>query len=563
MGWFKDAFTDYPELAVFLTLGFGFLLGRLPLGKGIALGLVPGTLIVGLVVGDVFELTIPKIVSNIFFLLFLFAIGYRVGPQFFRGLRSEGLPQAAVAVVVSVVGLGTTYAVAKILDFNPGEAGGLLAGGLSQSAALGPATDAINQLSVSADEKSNYLSLLAIGYAVTYIFGEAGVGWWAASVAPKLFRFDLRAECAEMEAELGRTDEPDVAPAYYAVVQRAYEVVSDRVDGRTVAELEQVAAGRGHRAFAVRIRRDGQVLEAAPDTVIRRGDVVAVTGRREAVLGEGLDELGTETDDPALLDYRIESVGVAVTNKELDGRTVADLRSGVLGRGVFVDRLVRAGIDVPWTAGTEVHRGDELHLTGLQPEVERAGRTIGFVERSTPQTDMVFVSLGIVLGGLIGIPAITIGSVTLRLTTSVGALLAGLVFGWLRSVHPTFGRVPPAAQWFFDTVAFALSVGVIGINAGQDFVHGLRESGVSLLLSGIVVSLVPVTVGMVVARYVFHLRPPIMLGTATGGQTATAALGAITETARSQVPVLGYTVPYAVSNVLLTIWGTVIIFLIA
>lgn len=559
MGWLKDNVGEHPELAIFLTLAGGFVLGRLPLGKTVKLGLIPGTLIVGLVVGNVFDLTIPAVVSSVFFILFLFAIGYRVGPQFFRGLRSDGLPQAATAVIISVVGLGVTYAVAELLDFDPGEAAGLLAGSLSQSAALGPATDAINQLDVTAAVRKDYLDLLAIGYAVTYIFGEAGVAWWCTSIAPRLLRFDLRAECRRMEAELGQTSEPDVAPAYYAVVQRAYEVTSDRVAGRSVGELEAAAASRGHRAFAVRLRREGALIECGPDTVIQIGDIVAVAGRRDAVIGEGLVDLGREVDDDALLDYPVERVGVAVTNGAMDGRTVSDLRSTTFGRGVFVERLTRAGVAVPLTPETEVHRGDELAVIGLQPEVERAGKEIGFIERTTPQTDMVFVSLGIVLGGLIGIPAITIGSVTLRLTTSVGALIAGLVFGWLRSVHPTFGRVPPAAQWFFDTVAFALSIAVIGINAGEGFVDGIKQSGVSLLLGGIVVSLVPVTVGLFVAHWVFHMRPPIGLGVSAGGQTCTAALGAITETAGSQVPVLGYTVPYAVSNVLLTLWGTVIV----
>ena len=274
-----------------------------------------------------------------------------------------------------------------------------------------------------------------------------------------------------MEAELGPTEDPDVAPAYYAVVQPRTRWSPTGCTGgpSPTWRRSRPSAGTGVRGADPPGR---PVLEAAPDVVLHMGDVVAVTGRRDAIVGEGLDQLGSEVDDPSLLDYRVETVGVAVTNKELDGQTVAQLRAGVLGRGVFVDRLVRAGVEVPWTAGTGLHRGDELHLTGLQSEVERAGQEIGFVERTTPQTDMVFVSLGIVLGALIGIPAITIGSVTLRLTTSVGALLAGLVFGWLRSVHPTFGRVPPAAQWFFDTVAFALSVGVIGINAGQDFVPG-------------------------------------------------------------------------------------------
>lgn len=562
MDWLREAFKSHPELAVFLALAGGFVLGRLPLGRNVKLGLIPGTLIVGLVVGEVFDVSLPPVLSSVFFVLFLFAIGYKVGPQFFRGLRSDGLPQAAVAVVVCVVGLGVTYAVCKILDFNPGESAGLLAGALSQSAALGPATDAINQLSVSPEIRKEYLSLLAIGYAVTYIFGEAGVAWWCSSVAPRLFRFDLKDECKQMEAELGQVRNPDVGPAYYSVVQRAYEVTSVDVAGRTVGELEAAAAARGHRAFAVRLRRGDQVLECNPETRIELGDVVAISGRRDAVIGEGLDALGHEVDDDTLLNYRVEHVGVAVTNGEMDGKTVTELRSDVLGRGVFVDRLERAGIDMPWTPETQIHKGDELYLTGLEPEVERAGKSIGFIERTTAQTDMVFVSLGIVLGGLIGIPAITIGSVTLRLTTSVGALLAGLVFGWLRSTHPTFGRVPPAAQWFFDTVAFALSIAVIGINAGPDFVDGIKESGVSLLLAGIVVSLVPVTVGLVVAHGVFHMRPPIMLGVAAGGQTATAALGAVTETAGSQVPVLGYTIPYAVSNVLLTLWGTIIVMLV-
>jgi putative transport protein len=191
--------------------------------------------------------------------------------------------------------------------------------------------------------------------------------------------------------------------------------------------------------------------------------------------------------------------------------------------------------------------------------VQRVAREMGYAERPSPATDMVFVGMGIFLGGLFGLLAVTIGGVSITLTTSGGALISGLVFGWLRSTRPTFGRIPEAALWIFDTVGLAAFIGIVGLNAGPGFVSGVRETGVGLIGAALVVSLVPHTVGLLFGRYVLKLNPIILLGAEAGSGCTTAALRAVQDASGSKLPVLGYTVPYAVGNILLTAWGPVIV----
>jgi putative transport protein len=226
---------------------------------------------------------------------------------------------------------------------------------------------------------------------------------------------------------------------------------------------------------------------------------------------------------------------------------------------VFLRKLVRLGQAMPFTADTTIDRGDVLSLVGARHDVERAAKELGYADRPTPATDMIFVGLGIFLGGLVGLLTLTVGGVPLTLTASGGALIMGLVFGWLRSVHPTFGRIPEPAMWVFDTVGLTTFVAIVGIGAGPNFVAGLQKSGISLALVGLVAAVIPHIAAILVGRFVLRMNPVILLGACAGAGTMTAALRAVQDEAQSKLPALGYTVPYAVGNILLTAWGPVLV----
>ena len=566
MTWLKDALVDNPAIAVFLALAAGFYIGKFTY-KGIGLGAVTGTLLAGVVIGALAEdIQIDATVKNIFFLLFLFALGYRQGPQFFAGLRGSGLPQALFTVVLVVVGLATVLALGLALGYNPGLAAGLAAGGLTQSAIIGVAQTSIGGLPQDAATLQQWSDLVPVAYAVTYIFGTIGAALYCSLVAPRLLGIrDLPAASRKLEERLGFHEPvPDVESAYLDIVRRSYLVDAAPLAGRSVSEVEGEAAGpTGGRLFVARIRREGTILEVTPEMRLYSGDVVVLTARRSDLLNSPFGTALQEVEDHELLDFPIEQLTVVATSDEVVGRTVGELRAHPLSRRIFLKRITRAGVEVPYGMDTTIHAGDELLLQGPLPLVERAVTHIGFPERTTPATDMVTVGLGVCVGALIGIPAITIGDVPIGLTTSVGALLVGLLLGWRRSRGPTFGRVPPGAQWFFETVGLTAFVAVVGIVSGPGFVDGLREYGLGLFFAGVVVTLVPLVVSTFLARYVFRFDPVLTLGMLTGAQTTTAAVGAVQETARSSVPLLGFTVPYAVGNILLTVGGALVVALTA
>jgi putative transport protein len=286
--------------------------------------------------------------------------------------------------------------------------------------------------------------------------------------------------------------------------------------------------------------------------------VVAILARQETHV-KGGRKVGPEVDDKALLDIPIETVDVVVTQRSLAGKTLKDLGKLESMRGAFLRRFTRAGQEMPITAGSVVDRGDVLQLIGSKPDVERVAKELGYPDRPTTSTDMVFVGTGIVLGGFVGLLSVTIGNIPLTLTASGGALIMGLVFGWLRSVYPFFGRIPEAAIWIFDTVGLCTFIGVVGLSAGPSFVAGLQKTGMSLVLVGLVAALLPHTIGILFGRFVLRMEPLIVLGACAGAGTITAALRAIQDEARSSIPALGYTVPYAIGNILLTAWGPVLI----
>jgi putative transport protein len=557
MNYLTHALREHQELAVFLTLAIGFFIGRLRIGT-FSLGIAVGTLLAGVAIGQL-NVQVPAVVKYVFFDLFLFTTGYKVGPQFFRALKKDALPQLAITLVLCVTCLLAAFSAAKLLGYDIGTAAGMLAGAFTESTVIGTASDAIGRLTTISDaEKTSLINNIPVAYAVTYLIGTAFIVWFLPNVGPKLMRVNLREEARKLRTKIAGSGAGDseTPSAYQVLAVRAYRVTHPDLINRNVAELE--ARPKQARVFISRIRREGKIIEPDPDTVIREGDVIAVLTRSELLTARGT-EIGVEVDDKKLLDFPIEVLDVVITNKSFVGKTIVDLAAMEFARGVFLKKLTRVGEPMPFSPATRVERGDMMTLVGAVRDVERAAKELGYADRKTVMTDMIFVGLGIVLGGLVGLLTVTVAGLPLTLTASGGALIMGLVFGWLRAVHPTFGRIPESAMWIFDTVGLTVFMACVGLAAGPSFFSGLQKSGVSLVFVGLVIAVLPHTASILFGRYVLKMNPVILLGACSGAGTITAALRAIQEEAQSDLPALGYTVPYAIGNIVLTSWGPVLV----
>jgi putative transport protein len=552
---------SYPELAVFLTLAIGFYIGRLKIA-GLGIGSVTGVLVTGLVIGQI-GIPISPAIKSVFFLLFLFAVGYDVGPQFFRGLRRDGLWQALFAFLVCLICLATAFATARLLGLGIGYGAGVFGGACTVSSVLGVATDAIRHLNGTRSFQDQQINAMSIAFAITYIFGTAGASAFLALAGPRILGVNLAAECKALESKMGG-DEPDpsVHSAYHLIGVRAYRLNNPAFSGISIDEFESRFPNQG--IFVERLRRDGKVIECDPEKKIQVDDTLAIASRTETLIADA-SEIGIEISDPGLLDFPNETLDVMVNRKEIVGTTLgqfAEMAHHQRSRGVFLRALLRGGHMLPFTAGTKIAKGDVLRVSGAQRDVERVARFIGYPIRPSNASDVTLISIGIFLGALLGLLTFRVGQVPVSLSISGGTLVAGLVFGWLRSLHPNFGRIPEAGLWVFNNVGLAMFASVVGIQAGPQFISGLQQAGLTLFLAGIVVTLVPLWLALLMGKYLFRMHPGVLIGACAGARASTAALAVIQDAAASRVPALGFTVPFAVGNTLLTIWGVVIVLLL-
>jgi putative transport protein len=555
--WFTGTLRGNPELALFLALAIGFWIGPKKLA-GFSLGNVTATLLAAVAIGQL-GIQVPGPIKSTFFLLFLFAVGYGVGPQFFRGLSKDGPKQVLFSLLVLLLCLLVPYVCARVAGLDVGYAAGLYAGSQTISASIGVATDQINRLGVSPGQAEAWLGAIPVGYAVTYIWGTVGSAIILAQLGPKLLRIDLAAACAEYEKMMGGGQvgqDPGILSAYRQVELRAYRVdASSGLTGKPVRELFP-----GLRIFVERIRRGDAIIEANGDSVLAPGDVVAISGAR-SLLVDKVEALIPEIDDHAVLDMPSTMVDVFVQSKAVNRRTLRQLAEEPWARGIYLRKITRSMVEIPVLPETEILRGDILTIVGSVGHVNAAVAALGHADRPTESTDLAVVSAGIVVGALVGVLSIVAGGIPISLSTSGGALLAGLLLGYLRTLHPTFGNIPAPALWLMNTLGLNVFIAIVGISAGPGFVSGLQQVGLSLFLWGVVATSVPLIVAVLLGHYVFKFHPAILLGVCAGVRTTTAALGMIQEVAKSKVPALGYGMPYAIGNTLLTIFGMVIVLL--
>lgn len=561
---FFELLRNNPVIPLFFTIGAGFWLGHLKF-KSFSLGAVAATLLVGVCVGQL-DIQIPTIVKNIFFMLFLFSIGYNVGPVFFRSFKGEGLKQLGFALVAALVCAGTVLLAAKIMGYSNGVAGGLFAGSQTASASLGVMSETLRSLEMSDQTRESTIAMITACYAVTYIFGTIGTAWYLSNVGPWLLGglSKVLCETAAIEAEL---DDGVYEPADgYINARRPVSFRAFKADGKyfeqphTVAEIEKFFENAGLRVFVERLRIAGEICEPADDLTVSRGDTIVFSARREVMVSD-VSPLGTEVVDPELLNFGAEQLDVTISKCGSDGMTFGELRQQPYMRGVIVGSIKRTGMNLPGKNRLRLMRGDVLTLVGLHDNVAAAAEKIGYADRERTETDMVLLGFGIALGCLLGALSIKIHGVPLSLSSSGGALIGGLLLGWLRERRPTFGRIPSPVVWILDNLGLNMFIAVVGINAGTTFLAGLHQAGFGLFFIGIACTIVALTLNIFIGRKIFRFSSPETLGCVAGARCGIASIGAIQETLQSNVPMIGYTVTYAAANIILVFSSLIVLFL--
>jgi aspartate-alanine antiporter len=558
MSFLQSIFHQSPEIALFLSLAGGYWIGKFQFGK-FQLGGVAGSLLVAVVLSQI-GITIDNGIKAVLFALFIYAVGFESGPQFFRSLGRKSVREIVMAAVLAISGLLTVVVLAKMFGLDKGLAAGIAAGGLTQSAIIGTASSAIGKLGLAADETQRLQANVAIGYAVTYIFGSFGAIIVCVNILPWFMGRSIRDEAVKAEAEMlagAKVYGPGETPALPDLVGRLFQV--SQAAGRTVSEIE--AGAKGAAIAIERVKRAGAIIGVEPDLKLQADDIVLVVGRRGAVVGMA-NTIGTETQSSDGMDMVVATRDVVIGNKEFAGKSVAEIIEATkeLRHGVFVLQVKRGGNPLTLVADTRIEAGDVVTVHGLQEDLQRIAKRVGTVIMPSDKTDFVFHGLGIVVGLLVGLAVIRIGSIPLTLGSGGGALLAGLAFGWYRSRNMTLGNMPTAASTLLRDLGLAGFVAVVGLQSGQQAVHTIAENGISIFLIGVVVTILPLIITMLVGRYILRYdNTAIFAGALSGSRSANPAFGEILDKAGNTVPTTPFAITYALANVFLTLLGPLVV----
>jgi len=544
--------SDNPVLMIFFVIGLGYLIGRIKV-FGIEAGPTIGVLLVGLLFGH-WGFTVHGNVGTFGFTIFIFAVGFQAGPSFFTVFLKDGLKYLSLSVVIALFGVGLTLLLSSIFNFGVGLNAGLLAGALTSTPTLAGAQDAITSGLAVLPEGMTPLEAsknVSVAYAITYIFGTAGLIVFI-KYFPKLFKIDLASEAKKISDDSGngkKRKAKDVSSSLPII--RAFEVKDKELTEKT---LEVIRMEHGERAFPLKIRREKELLDPDPKMKLKIGDVVSVIGLMSDIKS-GADFFGTEVLDAELLNYRIANEEIIVTKSEVVGQQIKDLNFG--GKyGCFVVGLQRVSIDLPIEDSTVINKGDRLLVSGEHEQLKKLSDKLGYIEKEVEETDLLTFSLGISFGILLGLFMLKIGNLSIGLGSAGGLLMVGILIGFLRAMHPTFGGLPNAALLLLKDFGLVIFMAGVGLKAGGGIVEAIFSIGPVMIISGILVTLLPVIAGYFFGTKVLKMNAAILLGSITGAMTSTPSLSIVTAEAKSDIPALGYAGTYTFANVLLTFAGT-------
>ena len=562
MEYLRQILNQAPELALFLSLAIGYWVGSIQFGK-FQLGGVAGSLLVAVVISQI-GISIDNGIKSVLFALFIYAVGFESGPQFFRSLGRQSLREIVLAAVMALSGLLTVIACARLFGLDKGIAAGIAAGSMTQSAIIGTASAAIAKLDLPLEQIQALQGNVAVGYAVTYIFGSFGAIILCVNVLPWFMRRSIRDDATQAEAELlagAKVYGPGELPAIPPLVGRLYRI--DQAAGQTVAQLEVSDQGDPQAALTIeRIKRGGALVGVTPTTVLEAGDVVLVVGRRAGVVAIA-GRLGAELQSSPDMDVVVVQRDVSLDNPTFVGRRVAEIRqaaSQALRHGVYVVGVKRAGRPLALEPDTVIEAGDLITLYGTPDDIQRVAQQVGSIIVPSDKTDFVFHGFGLAVGLLIGLVVIRLGAIPLTLGSGGGALIAGLVFGWYRSRHLTRGNLPLPASTLLRDLGLAGFVAVVGLQSGRQAVETIATQGLSIFLIGVVVCVVPIVITILVGRYVLRYRNlALFAGAVAGARSANPAFGEVLDKAGNSIPTVPFAVTYALANVFLTLLGPLVV----
>lgn len=562
MEYLRQILNQAPELALFLSLAIGYWVGSIQFGK-FQLGGVAGSLLVAVVISQI-GIGIDNGIKSVLFALFIYAVGFESGPQFFRSLGRQSLREIVLAAVMALSGLLTVIACARLFGLDKGIAAGIAAGSMTQSAIIGTASAAIAKLDLPLEQIQTLQGNVAVGYAVTYIFGSFGAIILCVNVLPWFMRRSIRDDATQAEAELlagAKVYGPGELLAIPPLVGRLYRI--DQAAGQTVAQLEVSDQSDPQAALTIeRIKRGGALVGVTPTTVLEAGDVVLVVGRRAGVVAIA-GRLGAELQSSPDMDVVVVQRDVSLDNPTFVGRRVAEIRqaaSQALRHGVYVVGVKRAGRPLALEPDTVIEAGDLVTLYGTPDDIQRVAQQVGSIIVPSDKTDFVFHGFGLAVGLLIGLVVIRLGAIPLTLGSGGGALIAGLVFGWYRSRHLTRGNLPLPASTLLRDLGLAGFVAVVGLQSGRQAVETIATQGLSIFLIGVMVCVVPIVITILVGRYVLRYRNlALFAGAVAGARSANPAFGEVLDKAGNSIPTVPFAVTYALANVFLTLLGPLVV----
>lgn len=557
MEWLQNELKHSPEILLFLSLAIGFWIGQFQFGK-FQFGGVAGSLLVAVVL-SLLGVPVDNGIKAILFALFIYAVGFESGPQFFKSLGPESIKEILLAAFMAVCGLITVLVMAKIFHLDKGLAAGLAAGGMTQSAIIGTAGDALSRLDLPLEEIQRLQANVAIGYAVTYIFGSLGAIIVCVNILPRFMGREIRDDAIKAQSERLK-GAFELAPgqelAIPEIVGRIYKI--EQANGKTVFDIEAEASN----ITIERLKRKGQLMDVTPETVLQTDDIVLVVGRRAGVVAIS-SYIGAELQSSQGMEMVMDTTDVILKNSKYINRSLGDVKANTplyLKHGIYVLGIKRGGDSLVLSDDTILLQGDVITVYGTQNDLNRLIKEGGQAIPESLKTDWVFHGAGLVVGLIIGLFVIRIGGVPLTLGAGGGALLSGLLFGWLRSRNQVHGNMPPAASQLLKDLGLAGFVAAVGLQSGLQAIQTIKESGLSLFMIGVVVTLVPLLLSMLFARYVLRYdNVAVMAGALSGARSANPAFGGVLDKAGNSIPTVPFAITYALANVSLTLLGPLIV----
>jgi putative transport protein len=555
---FFEFLQQYPYLLLFFVVGLAVYIGRASI-KGYGLGMVAGAIVVGAglsVWSSTYgvKLELNNFVKSLFYYLFMYGVGLRVGPSFINSLKGDGLKFLVLAVVSSILGLILVVAGAKIFDLPVGAAGGMLAGSQTMSAAIGSAEQAVTSgvVKLPAGMKPEDASgMIALSYGITYIWGTVGI-ILICKYLPRWWGVDAKAAAKKYEQDFGVKDlEGGGLTGFRQFGLRAYRLENPAQVGKTIASFRQ--SNPEYRI--VNVGRGGEPLGADPDIVLQKGDIVALGGSTEH-LTEKMGLIGPEIADEKTLGVPMDQADILVTNKDVIGRTFESFRDTAIAGQLQVTKVERGGVQIPAGLRTKLERMDIVSVVGLKSAVNELGDLWGRIARTNTSTDLLTLSVGMIIGFLIGMVEFPAFGAKVGLGNAGGLLLSGVIVSSIVSRLRFFGNTPNAARNVLEDLGLVVFVAIVGVNAGAGLLAQLTGAvALKIFLVGFIACTIPPFIVWAIGFHIFKINPAVLMGGVAGARSHSGPCREAAVEIQSSVPWIGFPVGYAVSGILLTIFG--------